>query len=206
MTTPTVIELAGPPASGKTTTASLLWELLLDAGYRAAIVREAAERAPFPPEMKRDWRFTAWTLFQTVSEVLRLDRETSEYDFVIFDRGLVDEQCWIEWFASRRQMDAHTSGLLTSVATDEQWFPKKELLFVLTVKFETAVRRRGLGRIINEQTYDELARIYARFPSSVAKRQHLGYWSVATDQLTSTEVAETVFRSVLDQQPIAHRA
>lgn len=197
MTRPLIIELAGPPASGKTTTATLLWELLTAAGFAASVVREAAERAPFRPEMKRDWRFTGWTLFQTVSEVLRHGTNNSDFRFVIFDRGLVDELCWIHWFSEREQIPADTRDLLFNIAEHEGWFPRNQVLCVLTAKFSTAVKRRGIGRIINATTYDELTAIYETKPAIAAERHAFPLVFVRTDAISPHEVANIVFHKLL---------
>src|SRR5690349_21164219 len=100
---PLFLELAGPPASGKTTTARLVWERFAGKGVHCSIVPEAAARSPLV-NLKRSWTFNAWTLCQTVSSVLERTNSQQE-DIVVLDRGLIDSLCWIQWFRSRGEID-----------------------------------------------------------------------------------------------------
>lgn len=196
---PRVLELAGVPASGKTTTARLLGEWLADAGERPCMFREAAEIAPFPDDLKDSWRFNAWTLCDAVSNAVRLAASTDTH-ITVFDRGLFDAVCWSRWHLSRGNLDEATAASLEAFALAPAWYSSIDLVVVLEVKFETALVRRGgdEGRIFNRRTFTELEDAYRRVAAEHCLRQRPRLVTIETDALTPNEVFSEVRKLILD--------
>lgn len=153
------LELAGLPASGKTTTAYLLLDELIKRGLHCDVIPEAAARSPLS-YLKRKWQFNAWTLCQAVTSILEHEARPA-HDLVVLDRGLVDALCWIRWYRLTGVIEGAIADVLESFVRVQTWFQKLGLVVVLRVKFETALQRRGLtGRILNPHTYQELHEAY----------------------------------------------
>jgi len=201
ITNPIFVELAGLPASGKTTTASLLNERLSAWNLCCTVVPEAATKSPLS-HLKRNWQFNAWTLCQTVGSVLECS-STQEHDVMVLDRGLVDALCWIEWFRSKNEIDAATANALESFAQVSTWFQQLKVIVVLRVKFETALRRRGVaGRIVNPQTFEELRRAYESTVGGLERsNQATDIRVLDTDDLSPVQVLEEVTTLLAEHIP-----
>jgi thymidylate kinase len=155
-----VLELAGVPAAGKTSTAAALREELSRRNIDSYVVAESAARSPLK-HLKREWTFSAWTLCHTVADYLE-HVEGHPHSVVIFDRGLIDALAWIRWFRVQRQITDETWTRLDKFARTPKWFDRTNLVLVLRVQFDTALRRRGRpGRIVNRKTYAELDEAYS---------------------------------------------
>ena len=188
---PLFLELAGLPASGKTTTASLLKTQLSRCGLRCIVVSEAGERSPIP-HLKTDWQFNAWTLCQTVASVVE-HQANKNNDIVILDKGLVDALCWIRWFRSRNKIDAVTATALESFAQVPAWFSCATVTVVLRVQFQTAFRRHGgQGRIMNAGTFTELRQAYDATIAKLLEREPGCATVIDTDQRTPDQVLAIV--------------
>jgi len=198
---PIFVELAGLPASGKTTTASLLNERLSEWNLCCTVVPEAAARSPLS-HLKRNWQFNAWTLCQTVGSVLECN-STREHDVIVLDRGLIDALCWIEWFRSKNEIDVATASALESFARVPTWFQQLKVIVVLRVKFETALRRRGVaGRIVNPQTFEELRRAYKSTVDELERsNQATDIHVLDTDNLSPVQVLEEVTTLLAEHLP-----
>lgn len=188
---PIFVELAGLPASGKTTTASLLKNRLLESNLRCTVVPEAAARSPLA-HLKKNWKFNAWTLCQAVGSVLE-HHGTSDDVVVVLDRGLVDALCWIKWFRSKNEIDEAIASALESFAKVPAWFRHSNVTVVLRAAFETALHRRGSrGRILNEQTFSELRQAYETSVADLQRDLRLGVLVLDTDDLSPAQVLDRV--------------
>lgn len=198
---PVFLELAGLPASGKTTTASLLKQRLTKRGLRGTIVPEAAAESPLL-HLKRDWRFNAWTLCQAVASVVE-HADTEQHDVVVLDRGLLDALCWIKWFRLRSEIDTATASALESFALVPTWFRKTAVTVVLHVRFETALQRRGAtGRIVNPRTFQELRRAYDGTVNELLQRELAKHVRMLeTDDMSPDQVCQAVASLLMESRP-----
>lgn len=187
-----IIELAGLPASGKTTAVSLLGSALAERGIRCHLIPEAASVAPIQ-HLKRHWFFNAWTLSTLVKEYLETDL-SDEVGRVIVDRGFVDCLSWIRWFRTIARIDDRTAKALEQFATAPAWFHRTALTVVLRCSFNTALHRRGAsGRILNAQTFAELEQAYDFVIAELLDRKEGPKLLVVdTDTLTPIEVRERI--------------
>lgn len=191
-TVPRVIELAGLPAAGKTTTAALVARSFELAGISCKIVAEAAERFPVP-DRKMSWEFNAWTTCQTICSIIE-NAAAADTQVLILDRGLVDSLCWMRWFHDRKAIGATAFQALVSLARVDQWFGRIHEVFVLRVAFETAETRRGSrGRIVNPDVFATLRMAYDAVFAEMLERPMTPALAVLdTDSLTREEVAAWV--------------
>lgn len=160
ISTPFVVEIAGMPVAGKTTVAEQLCNLAVESDVEVQLVEEAAEKAPLQ-RWKRGWQFNAWTLCHTVKRILE-EQAAHNFQLLIIDRGVYDVLCWVHWFSEHHHLDPGTASALRSFARIPQWFQGTSLVVHLRVSVREALRRRATrGRIINQETLQELEDTYS---------------------------------------------
>jgi thymidylate kinase len=192
---PLVVELAGVPAAGKTSTALALREELSRRSIDSHVIAEAAARSPLK-HLKRAWTFNAWTLCQTVADYLEHVGDSSG-SVVIFDRGLIDALAWIRWFRIQRQINDETWNALNNFARIPTWFNRTDLTFVLRVQFDTALRRHGRpGQIVNRKTYAELDEAYSATVGELVDDGCGDIQVIDTDALSVSQVVAMVLHAI----------
>jgi len=201
MQSPILIEFAGLPAAGKTTTARNLKRVLSDSGWVVQVIPEPGLRSPLQ-QRKREWMFNAWTLCQTVTSVIEATNGSrSPADVVILDRGLIDAMAWIGWYADRGDLTASDADIATQFALFHSWFDWVRYVFVLIVGYETACERRQQlrpGQIVNPDTMRELAAAYTNVSSGLRTQTRPRTYSVDTSDLAADEVLKAVLRMLCD--------
>src|SRR5437868_1836171 len=93
---PIVIEFAGLPKAGKTTTLSALQAFLRRCGFRVEIVVERASVCPIRD--KKHANFNVWTAATTLAKILEKTQNPPCADdphILILDRGIFDSLCWL---------------------------------------------------------------------------------------------------------------
>lgn len=191
-----IVELAGLPAAGKTTTARLIEEALTRQRIPVRVVPEAASIAPIGA-LKRHWFFNAWTLCTSVKEYLEASA-AGDAAKVVFDRGFVDCLCWVMWYRTTGRIDEATARALEGFATAAAWFESTEVTVVLRCEFETALKRRGEGgRIVNAKTFQELRRAYDLVLNRLVKLDKGPMiLMIDTDSLTPEHVRDRVLTQI----------
>src|SRR2546422_10700693 len=93
---PVVIEFAGTPKAGKTTSLGKLHAFLKRCGFKVEILVERASMCPILD--KKHSNFNVWTACTTLSQVLEKTQSPprpDDPDILILDRGLFDSICWL---------------------------------------------------------------------------------------------------------------
>lgn len=93
---PVVIEFAGLPKAGKTTTLGQVHAFLKRCGFRVEVVVERASVCPIRD--KKHANFNVWTACTTLSQVLENTQtppRPEDPDILILDRGIFDSLCWL---------------------------------------------------------------------------------------------------------------
>lgn len=190
-----IIELAGLPASGKTTSAKLIKEALSQRHLACQVIPEAASIAPIQ-NFKRHWLFNAWTLCATIKEYLETE-QIEKAAKVVIDRGFIDCLCWIMWFRSTGCIDSQTAKALEMFATTSEWFENISLTIVLRCQFSTALQRRGKeGQILNSKTFSELQHAYDLVIQQLLKKNYPPLLIIETDRLTPFEVCDQILKHI----------
>ena len=99
---PIVLEFAGVPKAGKTTTLGQIKKFLKRCGFRVEVVVERASVCPIRD--KKHANFNVWTACTTLSQILEKTQTPAlpdDPDILILDRGLFDAVCW---FAVMKQL------------------------------------------------------------------------------------------------------
>lgn len=93
---PVVIEFAGTPKAGKTTTLGSLHAFLKRCGFKVEVVVERASICPIRD--KKHANFNIWTACTTLAQVLEKTQDPprpDDPDVLILDRGLFDSLSWL---------------------------------------------------------------------------------------------------------------
>lgn len=98
---PVVIEFAGTPKAGKTTTLSAVQSFLKRCGFKVEVVVERASVCPIRD--KKHANFNIWTASTTLAQILEKTQtppRADDPDILILDRGLFDAIAWL-WMMER---------------------------------------------------------------------------------------------------------
>jgi predicted ATPase len=93
---PVVIEFAGVPKAGKTSTIAQIQNFLKRCGFRVQVVIERASVCPIRD--KKHFTFNIWTAATTLSQILQQTQEpprAEDPQILILDRGLFDSVTWL---------------------------------------------------------------------------------------------------------------
>src|ERR1700687_1018996 len=88
---PFVIEFAGTPKSGKSTSVEAVRHFLTRHGFRVHVLAERAAVCPIP--MKGHLFFNTWCATSMLAELLA--NVETETDIIIVDRGIFDALVWL---------------------------------------------------------------------------------------------------------------
>ena len=94
---PVVIEFAGTPKAGKTTTLSSVHAFLKRSGFKVEVVVERASVCPIRD--KKHSNFNIWTACTTLAQILektQVPPRVDDPEILILDRGLFDSIAWLE--------------------------------------------------------------------------------------------------------------
>lgn len=142
-----VVELAGTPKAGKSTSVNLITSFFKDCGFRVHLLKERAADCPLP--MKGHFFFNTWTTCSMLSEVLAT--VDTDADLLILDRGLFDALMWLELQQDRRQITDQEYRVFSEFVRLERWRNLVDVTFVMAVKPEIAMKREDGTRLLRKQ-------------------------------------------------------
>jgi predicted NUDIX family phosphoesterase len=93
---PLVVEFAGVPKAGKTSTLNHVYSFLRRCGFKCEVVVERASVCPIRD--KRHFNFNIWTACTTLSQLLEKTQNPpreNDPDILFLDRGVFDAICWL---------------------------------------------------------------------------------------------------------------
>ena len=162
---PIVIEFAGSPKAGKTSTLGQIHTLLKRCGFRVEVVVERASVCPIRD--KKHSNFNVWTACTTLSQILEKTQTPSRPEdphVLILDRGLFDAISWLtamERLARIRRADREAVERFLLL---DDWRRRISGVIVMTVSpRDSMTREMGLlpvegsqGSIMNEEVLDQM--------------------------------------------------
>ncbi|MFV8750996.1 hypothetical protein ACNOYE_10665 [Nannocystaceae bacterium ST9] len=141
---PYIVELAGTPKAGKTTTLHVLNRFLKDCGYQVHEMRERASDCPIA--MKGHFFFNTWTTTTMLASMI--ESLESEADVLLLDRGIFDAIVWLEYQSLDHQVSREEREVFRNFVLLERWRQLTDLTFVLTVQPEIALVRENKDLLI----------------------------------------------------------
>lgn len=148
---PLVIEFAGVPKAGKTTTLAQVQGFLKRCGFRTEVMVERASVCPIRD--KKHANFNIWTSCTTLAQILEKTQNPPRSDdpqILFLDRGLFDSICWLtmmEKLSRIRKEDRETIQKFLSI---DDWRKRVSAVVVMLTSPEDAMKReQGLLPVVD---------------------------------------------------------
>ena len=181
---PLVIEFAGVPKAGKTTTLTNVSTFLKRCGFRTAVVVERASVCPI--QDKKHATFNIWTACTTLAQILEKTQTPPRSDdpqILFLDRGLFDSICWITMMERISRIRPEERELIQKFLMIDNWRKRISAVFVMLASPRDAMEREQgvlpvkgtggsimnpevLGQIkdVNKQCIDQLGEDFRIYP------------------------------------------
>lgn len=169
---PVVIEFAGSPKAGKSTTIDILNHFYKRVGYKVwAPTEGASKRTPY--HLKRDLvAFNTWTLNYAVSELLLAYYNVDHHHIVILDRGPFDSLAWMRLLHARGDLDKEELDVVNKYALHPRWSKLISRLYLFECEPDISLERehqfkltRKPGTAMNPEMLADLLVQYDRLRS-----------------------------------------
>jgi predicted NUDIX family phosphoesterase len=162
---PVVLEFAGVPKAGKTTTLGQITAFLKRCGFHVEVVVERASICPIRD--KKHFNFNIWTACTTLSQILEKTQSPprpDDPDILILDRGLFDSIAWLtlmEKLSRIRTVDLETINKFLRV---DDWRKRITAVIVMAANAEDSLEREkgylpvagGSGSIMNLEVLKQM--------------------------------------------------
>lgn len=139
---PLVIEFAGVPKAGKTTTLGNVTTFLRRCGFRTEVVVERASVCPIRD--KKHANFNIWTACTTLAQILEKTQDPPQPDdpqILFLDRGIFDSICWMTMMERLSRIRRKERELVEKFLTIDDWKKRISAVFVLLVSPKDAMKR-----------------------------------------------------------------
>lgn len=186
---PFIVEFTGTPEAGKTTVINILFEDLKKLGYKVKLYPESAEITPkeFP---KGCLEAKLWMNFDTAKNILEA-QYLSNYDIVLFDRGVFDRIFWIYLDSVYNPEAAVKNSIFNNIFNE---YPS-DLLVAFYVSIDEAIKRRGgEGRLVTKEFIKNYNILFQTFISTLKTNKCV----VNTTDKTIEEVVKFATNSILE--------
>jgi predicted NUDIX family phosphoesterase len=138
-----VIEFAGTPKAGKTTSVEAIRHFFQRQGFRVHVLIERASVCPIP--MKGHLFFNTWCASTMLAELLaNVDTET---DIIIVDRGVFDALVWLTMQRQRDEVTEAEAKVIEDFLLLDRWRSLIDLAVVMNVSPRSAIARENSQRI-----------------------------------------------------------
>lgn len=194
---PFVLELAGTPKAGKTSTMGVLRDFLKDKGFRVSVMRERA--ADCPIAMKGHFFFNAWTSATMLAQVLA--HHDTDAQIVLLDRGFFDALVWLELQDRRHQLTPEEKETFEGFMLLERWRKLTDLTVLLLADPDKAMERENIGRLLPRTGSIMNKEFLATYNNviDVVQKRHGSLFSILRVDSTRTRSAVGSAMEVLDQ-------
>ncbi len=139
---PLVIEFAGVPKAGKTTTLSHVQTFLKRCGFHTDVVIERASVCPIRD--KKHANFNIWTACTTLAQILEKTQNPPPDDdpqILFLDRGLFDSICWLTMMERISRLRKEEKEVIQKFLTIADWRKRISAVFVMLVSPKDAMKR-----------------------------------------------------------------
>lgn len=165
---PLVIEFAGVPKAGKTTTLSTVSTFLKRCGFRTEVVVERASVCPI--QDKKNMTFNVWTACTTLAQILEKTQTPPRPDdpqILFLDRGLFDSICWITMMERISLIHPDLKDAIRQFLMIDNWRKRISAVFVMLASPQDAMdREQGLlpaigasGSIMNTDVLKQIGEV-----------------------------------------------
>jgi hypothetical protein len=198
---PVVVEFAGSPKSGKSTTIEIVSHFFHRTKFRVFAPSEgASKRSPY--HLRRDLvAFNAWTLNYAISELLVGFYAVERPHLIFLDRGPFDSIAWMGVLRKRGSLKDEEYNIIREFALHPQWSDLVSRLYLFTCAPDVSLERENISKLVrkegtamNPDMLDELLSEYEAEKNALSTYPvHAIDTSTGTTPLsTSFEVAEDI--------------
>jgi thymidylate kinase len=144
---PVVVEFAGSPKSGKSTTIDILVHFFKRMGMKVAAPTEgASKRTPY--YLRRDLvAFNSWTLCYAISELLSNYYDNDRPSLIIMDRGPFDSLAWMGLLHNRGELSDDEFDHIKQFALHPRWTNLMSRLYLFTCSPHTSLERETASKL-----------------------------------------------------------
>lgn len=148
LASPIVIEFAGSPKSGKSTTIDIVSHFFKRLGFRVwAPTEGASKRTPY--QLKQDLvAFNSWSLNYAISEILLAFHNVEPHDLVILDRGPFDSLAWMRVLKSQNEISEDEYTVIKNYAMLDKWAKVVKRIFLFTCTPDISLKRENDSKLI----------------------------------------------------------
>ncbi len=209
---PIVLEFAGVPKAGKTTTLGQIQTFLKRCGFRVEVVVERASVCPIRD--KKHANFNVWTACTTLSKILEKTQtpaHADDPDVLILDRGLFDAVSWLAVMERLARIQPEERQAVERFLLLKDWSRRVTGVIVMTTSpHDSMERERGdlpvekTGSIMNE----DVLRLMLETTKQTAEKldRHFRIHRVDTSKKTSggpretAEIVADIVLSLIEEQ------
>ena len=199
---PLVIEFAGIPKAGKTSTISQLQSFLKRCGFHVQVVIERASICPIRD--KKHFTFNVWTACTTLSQILENTQDPprdSDPEILILDRGIFDSICWLTMMDQLSRLRTQDRERIENFLLMDEWRKRVTGVIVMTVSPEESMKReRGFlpvevtGSIMNLEVLQQFRTV----TKECVKRMERRFRIMEVDTSMPGSTAESTAQQVAD--------
>ena len=143
---PFVIELAGTPKAGKSTSVDTLAHFFKRSRFRVHVLNERASVCPI--QMKGHLFFNTWCACTMLAEMVA-NIETLA-DIIIKDRGLFDTLIWLRRQIRKGELTSEEPKEIEDFLLMDRWRRLVDLVLILKADSETAIKRELAPRLTDK--------------------------------------------------------
>ncbi len=204
---PIVLEFAGVPKAGKTTTLGQIQAFLKRCGFRVEVVVERASVCPIRD--KKHANFNVWTACTTLSQILEKTQTPArpdDPDILILDRGLFDAVCWFAVMERLARIRRAERDQIEQFLLMEDWRRRITGVIVMTAAPRVSMEReRGDlpvegsgGSIMNEDVLQQMLDTTRTTAERLAEQFRIFEIDTSNGSRDRRQTAERVAGIVLD--------
>ena len=204
---PIVIEFAGTPKAGKTTTLSAVNAFLKRCGFKVQVVVERASICPIRD--KKHSNFNIWTACTTLAQILektQIPPRVDDPEILILDRGLFDSIAWLEMMERLARIRREEREIAERFLLLPDWRKRISGVVVMTASPAHAMEREqgelpvegATGSIMNEAVLEQFKANTEGACSRLAKYFRIFEVNTSLPGSDKKKTAEKVAGIVLD--------
>jgi hypothetical protein len=185
-----VIEFAGVPKAGKTTTLGQIQAFFKRCGFKVEVVVERASVCPIKD--KKHVNFNIWTACTTLAQILEKTQNPPRPDdphILILDRGIFDAICWLRVMERLQRIRGAERETVEKFLLIPDWRNRISGVIFMTVSPKEAMKREqgmlpvigGQGSVMNESVLNQMISV---------RKQPLMTWRGFSEYFKSTRLLE----------------
>lgn len=155
---PLIVEFAGTPKSGKSTSIDIVHHFFRRHGFKVFAPTEGVSKRT-PRRLKEEdlLFYNVWSACYALSHLLESTYHSESYDIVIMDRGIFDVCAWVDWLSEYDDPEGKVKKIDRRLAQDiqkfmslEPWQQLVDLLVLFTADPTTSLNRENKDKIVEK--------------------------------------------------------